>query len=336
MRKNRRFTTFVAAGVGAALALAGCGSSSSSGGKDSVSVAYSSPVGSQPSQQALSQGLKAGAKELGWKLTITDANLSADNQVSNVQTMIQQQSGAIGLWPLDPGAMEGTFAQAKSAHIPVIAVNTQAANVSNTVWWGFNLCDADSPLKQAAANIAKVRPGAKVIVMGGPPVPSIQANVTCFSDAAKAAGLTIVNETDNTKDTSANAATLTADLFGKYKNIDVVWAYNDSTALGASTSAIQAGYKISDGTGPGLIVQGANGDPDAIEAIKQGRLTGTWDPNSVATGEAVIKAMKDARDGKVGKKYVVKATYYDKSNISTYKRPEDLKYTLDNLPITVS
>ncbi|WP_199757602.1 sugar ABC transporter substrate-binding protein [Micromonospora sp. Llam0] len=330
----------IALGAVAVLAVtAACGDADdpeSPGGTSGLKIGYSSPVASQPSQALLTDGLNLAAKELGWTVSVVDANLSPDAQVSNVQTMIQQNVAGIGLWALDAGAMEGAYARAKDANIPVIGVNSTGQNVTSTVWWGFNLCDSeDAPFKQAAKQIATARPGGKVIVMGGPPVPSIQQNVKCFSDAATAAGLTIVNQTDNTKDTSAEAAALTADLFTKYKDVDAVWAYNDATALGASTSAQQAGLMISDGTSEGVIIQGANGDSDAIEAIKQGRLTGTWDPDAYATGMCVLKAIDDAKKGTSSKNYVVTAKYWDKSNIADYKEPAERGYTLANIPVSV-
>jgi ribose transport system substrate-binding protein len=324
-------------GVAALLGTAACGGGddAAAAGGSGLKVAYSSPVASQPGQQIVTNGLNAGAKELGWTANVVDANLSPDQQVSNVQTMVQQNVAAIGLWALDSGAMEGTYAQAKNANIPVIGVNSAGTNVTSTVWWGVNRCDTDdAPYRQAAKQIAKVRPGGKVIVLGGPPVPSIQQNVKCFSDAAKAAGLTIIAQIDNTKDTGANAASLTADTFSKYPDVDAVWSYNDSSAIGASTSATHAGLKISDGTGPGVIIEGSNGDPDAIEAVKQGRLSGTWDPDSYATGMAVIKAMDDAKKGITGKNYVVTSKYWDKSNIAQYKDTSTLGYTLSTIPVT--
>ncbi|GAA0526258.1 hypothetical protein GCM10010172_03460 [Paractinoplanes ferrugineus] len=337
---RRKLALLSVLGAGTLVATAACGGGDKAAADGSpgggLKVSYSTPVASQPSQQLLTNGLNAAAKELGWSVNVVDANLSADAQVSNVQTMIQQKVAAIGLWALDSGAMEGAYAQAKSADIPVIGVNSTGQNVSSTVWWAFNLCDsADAPFKQAALQIAKIRPGGNVIVLGGPPVPSIQQNVKCFSDAATAAGLKVLNQSDNTKDTSAAAAALTADLFSKYKDVDAVWAYNDATALGASTSAQQAGLKISDGTTPGVIIQGANGDSDAIEAIKQGRLTGTWDPDAYATGMTVLKAMDDAKKGTTGKNYIVTAKYWDKSNIGSYQDPGTLGYTLQTLPVTV-
>jgi len=333
--QHRLSLAVVGLAVGATALTTACGSSSSgSGGSDSLTIGYSSPVASQPSQQGVIQGLKSGAKSVDGKAEVLDANLSPDTQVSNVQTMVQKKYGAIALWTLDAGAMQGTFAQVKSAGIPLIGVNSESDDMTSTVWWQLNLCEGDdAPFKQTAQQIAKWRPHAKVVVMGGPAVPSIQANVKCFTEGAKEAGLTVLTERDNVKDNSSSAQSLASDLLTKYKDIDAIWAYNDATALGVSAALTQAGQKISDGTSAGVIVTGVNGDTDAISAIKQGRLTGTWDPDPVATGLAVVKAAKDAKDGNPDKRLVVKSTFWSAANMSDYKSGADRGYTLDNIPL---
>lgn len=323
--------------AGVALVASACGSSSSDAGgasSDSLTIGYSSPVESQPSQQDLIAGLKTGAKSLGWKTDVIDANLSPDAQVSNVQTMLQKKVDAISIWTLDAGAMQGTFAQAAASKTPLIGVNSTGDQIDTTVWWQLNLCKAeDAPFKVAAQQFAKWRPGGKIIVMGGPPVPSIQANVKCFTEAAKAAGLTVLSETDNVKDGSSSASALTSDLLSKYDDVDAFWAYNDASALGISAAVTQAGKKISDGTSDGVIVTGANGDTDAIEAVKQGRLTGTWDPQANATGLAVVKAVQDAKAGKAEKELIVESVFWSAENIDTYKKPGSRGYTLDTIPL---
>lgn len=325
--------------VALGLTAAGCGSSSDAQGSDTKTVktvAYSSPVESQPSQQNQVRGIEAAAAALGWKQKVLDANLSADTQVSNVQTLIDQKVDAISAWVLDPGAIEGAFAKAKAAGIPIVAINTDVPGAANTVWWQMNLCKSeDAPVKQVAARIAKARPGGKVIVMGGPPAPSILANVACFTNAAKADGLKVVNETDNMNDTAASASALVADVLAKYPDVDAIWAYNDATALGASSALDQAGLHVSDGTSDGVLVIGSNGDPDAIQAIKDGRLTGSIDPNGVAFGYATVKAMADAIAGKTGRTYIVDSVYYDASNIDKYVAPDKQKFDIDHLPMTV-
>ncbi|MDP5182513.1 sugar ABC transporter substrate-binding protein [Blastococcus sp. BMG 814] len=296
-------------------------------------MAYSSPIASQPGQGFVSDGLEAGAEELGWDVQIYDANLQPSAQVSDVQTMIQQQKAAIGLWPLDAGALSGSFAQADSAGIPVVAVNTEGDQIDATVWWETNRCEEGSPYVRDAERIAAAKPGGNVIVMGGPAVPSIQANVACFTEAAEAAGLTVLTQVDNTSDSSAGAATLASDVLTRYPDVDAFWTYNDSSALGISSSVIAAGQPVQSGDTEGIIIIGTNGDAEAIDAVRQGRITGTWDTDPYATGLAVVRAMRDAVENGSGDPLVVEAVYFDASNIGDYQPPTERDYSVDDIPL---
>ncbi len=330
----------------AALVLAGCGGSDSDSnasaegggsGGDAKSVAYISPVGSQPGQQQVDMGLQGGAKELGWSARVLDANLSADRQVSHVDTAISQNVDAFASWTLDPGATAGAYERAQGAGIPVIGVNSTGEGVSSTVWWEVNTCGPNNPHKRNADFIAERRPNAKVIVMGGPPVPSIAANVKCFSDAAKAAGLEVLAQTDNTKDAAGPASQLAADQLTKHPDVEAFWAYNDQSALGISAAVTQARKTISDGTegSDGIMVFGVNGDPDASEAVREKRLTGSWDTDSVATGWTVVKAMQAAIDDPEGDlpDLTVQSVLWTPENISDYVEPGDRDYSLDSIPL---
>jgi ribose transport system substrate-binding protein len=256
-------------------------------------VAYISPIGAQPGQQVISSGMEAGAKELGWDYTVLDANLSADKQVSHVDTLLNMKAKAFSTWSLDPNAVAGAFARAKDAGVPVIGLNSAGEGVTNTVWWATNVCTKGGAYDQQAAWIAKKQAGAKVVVVGGPPVPSIQANVKCFTEAAKAAGLDVIDQIDNTKDSQANAATIVADELLRHPDAQVFWTYNDSSALGVSAAVLAGGKRVYGATGTdGIMIFGLNADPDALTAIKEGRLTGTWDPNNFASGLAMILAIQ--------------------------------------------
>jgi ribose transport system substrate-binding protein len=123
-----------------------------------------------------------------------------------------------------------------------------------------------------------------------------------------------------------------SDLLLQYPDVEAVWSYNDSTALGASSAISQAGGAIYDGTNEGVIVIGINADADAVEAVRQGRLTGTWDPNPPATGWAIVKAAQLLSEGKPAD-LIVESTLWTKENIADYVKPEDRKYTIDTIPL---
>ena len=322
----------------AALAMAACGSDDESGPSgDATKVAYSNPVGAQPGQQDIVFGFAGGAKELGWKAESIDANLSPDKQVADIATMVTQGQDGIASWTLDPGAAAGAYSQAKAAGIPVVGVNSEGTGIDATVWWEVNLCGPDSPIADLARYIARERPGARVLAIGGPPVPSIQAYEKCFAENAERNGLTIVGKAHNTKDTAATAQPIVADLLTKTPDVDAIWAYNDASALGASAALTAAGEKVYDGSGDGVIVFGENGDADAVTAIREHRLTGTIDPDPVATGWALIKALsglvgKDRLEDPAGR-LVVKSRMWTLENIDGYRPPRERTYTLDTVPL---
>ena len=298
-------------------------------------VGYVSPIAAQPGQQMINQAIEAAAKEKGWTYRVLDANLSADRQVSHVDTLLTLGAKAIGSWSLDANAVAGAYARANAQNVPVIGVNSVGEGVTNTVWWQTNVCESGGIYDQHAAWITKRKPGAKVIVFGGPPVASIVSMVNCFTQAAKAAGLDVVDQIDNTKDSTANAATLAADELTRFPDVQVFWSYNDSSALGISAAALAAGKSIYDGKNEdGIMVFGINGDQDAIAAVKEGRMTGTWDPDSYATGLAVATAMDRAMADPAAKQtpIVVEAKMFTYENIDSWKDGPDRGYTLGNFP----
>jgi ribose transport system substrate-binding protein len=320
----------------AALAVAACGSGGDGGG--GAKVAYSNPVGAQPGQQDIVFGFRRGAAALGWRAASIDANLSADKQVADIATMVTQGQDGIASWTLDPGAAAGAYGQARAAGIPVVGVNSAGTGIDATVWWELNLCTTGSPIDDVAAAIAKARPGGQVLAIGGPPVPSIQGNERCFARSAAARGLKVVATAHNTKDAAAPAQAIVADLLTKHPGVDAIWTYNDATALGASAALTAAGHTVSAGDGSrGVLVFGINGDVDAIAAIRDHRLTGTIDPDPVATGWARIKALSgrigDDRTERPPTRLVVRSAIWTAANIAGYRPPRQRRYTLDTVPL---
>ena len=322
----------------ATLAIAACGGDGDRGSTaDTTKVAYSNPVGAQPGQQEIVLGFEGGAGELGWDASSIDANLSPDKQVADIATMVAQGQDGIASWTLDPGAAAGAYGQADAGGIPVVGVNSEGPGIDATVWWQLNLCGPGSPIAELTEYIGAHRPGAEVLAIGGPPVPSIQAYEKCFAENAEEHGLTIVGEAHNTKDTAATAQPIVADLLTEHPDVDAIWAYNDASALGASAALTAARKHVSDGSDAGVMVFGQNGDADAIEAIREHRLTGTIDPDSVATGWALIKALS----GFVGRdkvddpprELVVESHMWTLENLGDYTPPRDRTYSLDTVPL---
>jgi ribose transport system substrate-binding protein len=326
-------------------ASSGSSTSASSGSTTSASastshekVVYQSPVAAEPGQQDIYYGIALGAKELGWSSEVLDANLSADRQVTNIETALNTGVNAMTSWSLDSNAVAGPYTRAGQKGVPVIGMMSTGQGVVASIFQDAEWCNPPGPgadQVQEAQFIAKRYPGARVMVITFPAVQSIVGLTSCFTTAAKQAGLHIIDTATNSGDTAAASETIIAPLITKNPTVQAIWCYNDATALGASAALTAAKLKVATATSKGgVIVIGHNGDADAIQAIRDGRLTMTWDVNNVATGLAAVRAMQDALQKKKPVNYTVASTMYTSANVAQYKPPRGRGYTLQNIPVT--
>ena len=292
-----------------------------------ITIAYASPVEAQPGQQLFDVGAKQAAALSGSSYSALDSNVDASKQIANMTTMLQQKPDVIGTWTLDPGSTAGIYKQVTDAKIPLVGTNSNDNGITTTIWTQEQICTAGGPQDQDAKMIAKKYPGGKVITIGLDGVPSIDSQVKCFTDMAKAAGLDVVSHVSNTTDQAAGSQKLVTDLLVKYPSVNAVWAYNDASALGASAAILSSGKKISDGDSDGVLDFGSNGDDDAIQAVKEGRMTRSWDPNDLEFGWLFVAVSELAKAGKAPKSVVLTSTGYDKSNVSTWVTGKDRKIT---------
>jgi ribose transport system substrate-binding protein len=309
----------------------GAAEETSGGGKK---VFYISPVAAQPGQQQINQGLEGASKELGWSETVLDSALSAEKQVSNVETAINQGAAAIASWTLDPNAVAGAYEQAQSKEIPIIGMNSKGTGVTASVWWEVQLCEPGGPEAVTAEKIAELKPHAKTIVIGLEVAESTKELSDCFVQEAKKDGLEIINETNNEADNAAGSQKVFEPLLTKYPEVEAVFNYNDESAMGVSAALLAGGKTIATVEEPeGVIVTGSNGDQDAIEAVEEGRLSWTWDPDNLASGFAAVKQMNTALEGEKPKDLIVESILVDGETISEYVPAAERKYTLEEIPV---
>jgi len=351
-RKRFRSPLIIAAGSAALVALAACSATnaapastspstsaagaaaSSAAPAGSVTIAYASPVASQPNQQELYAGMQQAAKSLGWKIEMLDSNLSANTQVSNIQTLIQEKVSAIASWTLDSGATAGIYSQSEEAGIPIVGMNSVGAGVAATVWYEASTCAAGGPSDREAAAIAKRKPGASIILVTLTGVPSIDASTACFEKSATKAGLKVLTVQSNTADNASGGNQLATALLAKYPNVGAFYDYNDASAEGVSSAILAAGKKVMSGTSTtGIQVWGNGADSDGIAALKQGRLTGTVDSNLTESGWAVVKVMQMLLEKKPVKQLTVKSSIVDSSNVGTFIDPSKRTVTFTTIPV---
>jgi ribose transport system substrate-binding protein len=122
-------------------------------------------------------------------------------------------------------------------------------------------------------------------------------------------------------------------MLTKNPDIDAIFAYNDPSALGAAAVLKGAGKDAWSGDKEGIIVIGINATADAIDAIKSGVMTATYDPNSAQAGAAAVAALalviKDKKPSSaMPKKIVIKTKRWDIDNADEYVEPFKREITL--------
>lgn len=317
---------------------AGGSSTSTSGsgesGKSDVVIGESSPVASNPNVRAVSYGGEEAASELGWDYRVLDANLSPDKQVSDIDTLINLGVDGLITLTLDPGAADAAYKRAADAGIPIVGINSESKHiVTNIAEETDTTC---VPGKDAAAFIAEREPGAEVLVVGGPPVPSIRLRTDCFVDAAKAEGLEVVEQQDNVKDTASTAQPIVENMLTKHPDAKAIFAYNDPSALGAAAVVRAAGKDVWSGDQEGVMIIGINATEDAIDAIESGAMTATYDPHSALAGAtavaALAKVIKDGEDPEsLPEEIVIDTERWDIDNVDDYVVPFDREITLPEI-----
>lgn len=306
-------------------------------GTAGVLIGESSPVASNPHQAAITYGARQASKQLGWSFKSLDANLSPGKQVSDVDTFVNLDAKGIITWTMDPGAAGAAYKRAQKKGIPLIDFGS-TQNVTTTIFdeRGYGC----SMGKKAATYISSRIKGAKVLMIGGPPVPVIANYTACFEKAAKIQGLVILERQDNVKDTAATAQPLVQDMFTKHPDAQAIWTYNDNSALGAGAVLRSSGKDIwIQGKQEGIIVTGANGTKDAAAGVKAGLMTVTWDARPADLGRIAVQVLamrlRDKRPlASLPKMIVVPMTPWDVSNIGSYVAPLKRKVSLTPIPKT--
>jgi ribose transport system substrate-binding protein len=292
-------------------------------GADARLIGSAHPIlAGQPDQQAFLLGQQKVAKVLGWRVQALDAQLSVDKQIADIDSFITKRAAAITTFSLDPKAMEPAFKRARDAGIPVIGFNSEApsvaTNIKQDIFW---TCRTGT---DAAKLIAKLKPGAKMVVMGGAQVPVLNFVVSCFEKAAKKAGLTVLDRQDNVKDATGPAQTIAADLLTKHPDVDAIWVLNDTTAAGVYAALRAAGKPVKSKTGDGVVlVAGCCGSSLGANAIKAGRLSAVYDTGSLESGALAMQLLNKAYTkgnplSSLPKVRWILAKRYDFDNVGTY------------------
>jgi len=222
-----------------------------------------------------------------------DANLKTEQQITDVQTLIDQGANVLIILAQDPKQSEPAIQNAKDHGIPVIAYDRLAED-PDVLYITFDNTGVGQA--EASAMLAKVPEGNYVLIKGDEGDPNASTFLPQGWDngglkAARDAGKVNVLYESFTKGWDTTTAQNQMDAAIQKANadgntIDAVLAENDSTALGVVASLVANGLG-------GIPVSGQDGDPANLNNVAKGlQYVDVWKNSNLlgkVAGEAALQ-----------------------------------------------
>ncbi len=264
------------------------GSESRFEAKDPLTIGYSVFDLQNPYWQAWSAGVKAAAEEAGVGVTIVDQKSDQQAQVSGSLDLINQGISGLIITPVQPDALPATIEAAHEAKIPVVigdigfAGDYDAYIESNNVDGGAvaaqyvidQLADEPGPHK---VGVVELHAGS---VVGEKRVAEFVATI----EAAE--GFEIVSSLDG-NDTVDGGFAAGQDMLSANPDLRVIYAANDSSAIGVQRAMETAGKSVADG----FILIGFDGSDAALDLIEQGLMSATVAQDPFGQGVRAVETV---------------------------------------------
>lgn len=254
------------------LVLGGC-SSNEGGGEGKEKIALLMADLGNPFFNVLRDAVVERGEELGYEVLVYDGQNDASKQPSQIEDALQKGIQAIIINPADESSTANALKEAISKEIPVITVD-RAVEVDGVL--SYLVTDNLKGGKLVGEWLsAKIPEGGKVIhmegVMGTAPQRERGGGFLSVIDPAENSGSkfeiidTVVGEFS-----MAPAEAAMSDLLAKHNDIDVVFAQNDTMAVGI-VRAIETAGRSDDG----IVVIGFDGAKEAYDLIEEGKMSAT-------------------------------------------------------------
>jgi ribose transport system substrate-binding protein len=286
--------------------VAGC-SEAGAGDDDQAVVAVITPYLANAATKEVVEKFKAAGETRGWKVTVTDTAGDFNALNSKMQNAANQKVDAIVLGMGDPQQMGLGLDSARSASVPVFAIDAApadgiAANVTSD--------NADLGRKSAGALLDAIGGKGRVAMLTHDPHPGVRARAAAAKAVFEGAGVTVVASKHVTVPGPVESARKTTDdlLTANPGAADLtgIWAGWDEPALGAAQAVEQAKRT-------GVAVVGVDGQDFALAAIdKAGPFKATVKQDWAAIAEQTAVLVADALTGKqpAQKEYTLPGTLY--------------------------
>ncbi len=289
-----------------------------------VVIGFSGPAADHGWLAAINSSAIAEAKKYSdVELKTAEGTNDANQQISQVETFINDKVDAIVLLPTDGAALTDVATKAMEAGIPVINVDREFSTpfAARTTVLGDNYGMGVSAGTYACQVIKDkgIKDAVVAEIAGIDALPLTQDRSKGFKDALKGCGENVDNRVaaEFTVESGEKAA---SNLLQAAPKIDVIWNHDDDQGVGVKAAFDNAGRDE-------FTFIGGAGSCNAMQWIKDGEMGATviYPPTQAADGirlarlVAQEKGMSDLVQVEVPKRVVLNAPVVTKDNVDDYK-----------------
>jgi ribose transport system substrate-binding protein len=278
-------------------------------------IAYMTPALSIPFWKDVADGLQQQAEKVGnIKMINSDSRLSAETQLKNAQDLITAGVNCIVISPTDSASCPAVLELAKKSKVPVVIcdIGTDSGDYAAFVI-SDNYGGAKAAGKYMVDSMKK-----KGITGGDVGVITISLarqngrdRTQGFKDALQGTQLKVAKLLECKEYTRAESMRYAQDIITAHPKLRGMFTEHDEANLG-SLPAIDTSGKAAQ-----IVNVGFDGSPEAVQAIKDGRLYAASMQQPVLMGRNALDAAVAVLAGKpVQKKVVVPTILVTKENVA--------------------
>lgn len=268
--------------------------------EDAIKVGVLMKTMSDTFSNKLGESIKAYVEESypDVELFLMDGKADVAKQISQAEDLIAKQVNVIVLNPQDADGSAQVLDLAAEAGIPVIEVNTETVRTGYVAYVGSNDVMAGEIMGNFVMEQLGEEGGQYAVLEGeiGQSAQILRAEGIANTIQANDAFECVAQLTANWQ--RDQAMSTTEDWLGKYPDLKAVICHNDDMSMGALQAAEAQGRDI--------IIIGTDAIPDALSAVKEGRLSGTVLQDAATQASTTVDvAVKVAKGEAVEAKYDV-------------------------------
>ncbi len=279
MKSKRTFAVLAAA----ALVVGACSSSASttapdaSGGKK-LSIGIVTFSATDVATNRVVTGAQAEAAAKGWDSSVVDAQGSVDTANSAIQNLVQKKVDAIIVTVFPSNSLKAGLDAAKAAGIPVL---THGGGIADGVKVGIDVSLGGVLADRVVADLGGKGDTLALTYRGGLPCREREASWMTVLGANPDINNTTQQVTVPGQVESATAATNAWLASHPAGGNQAIWTCFDDPAMGA-VAALKQNSRHD------VKVYGVNGNPDALQSVKDGWLTATLWTDLPAAGKYLV------------------------------------------------